>query len=154
MPAADPPLVVIDANVFDRIGPGDDERARAFRRLIDAGRLRLVVPAGVATEVAHPRTPATTRASLQAPVLPRVRRTAREEIDRIRVRAILRGDGRPGKHDADAGHLSDAAESGCSFFVTADGKLLRKRDILASSLPPRLRSVTLAELLAAVADDR
>ena len=151
---SDTPLVALDANAFDRIAPGQDDLARAFGRLLTEGRLRLVVPAGVAAEVAHPNAPAELRVVLQAAApLSRPRPTARQEIDRIRIRAMLRGNGRPGKHDADAAHLSDAADAGCRFFVTADGKILRRRDTLAAGLPVGLRVVTLAELVAAFDED-
>ena len=144
----DPPLVALDANVFDRLGRDSTDLARALRGLLDDGRLRLVVPAGVAAELAHPNAPPEVRSALsRATPLPRIRRTPAQEIDRIRVRAILRGDGRPGKHDADAAHLSDAAEAGCSVFVTGDGKILRKRDILAQALSSGPEILTLAELL-------
>ena len=63
----------------------------------------------------------------------------------------MRGDGRPGKHDADASHLSEAAEAGCDAFLTRDGKILRKRDVLRQALPARLRIVTLDEVLSGLA---
>ena len=69
--------------------------------------------------------------------------SARQQIDRIKVRAILRGDGRAGKHDADASHLSEAAEAGCLTFVTWDSKILRKRDTLRAALPSGISTVLL-----------
>ena len=57
----------------------------------------------------------------------------------------MRGDGRAGKHDADASHLSEAAEAGCARFLTRDSKILRKRDTLRTALPDEMRIRTLAE---------
>ena len=123
---------------------------QAFGDAVTAGRLRLVVPAGVVEEMRRAGAPDSVRA-FAAAVAPAARPaalTARQHIDRIRVRAILRGDGRPGKHDADASHLSEAAEAGCTVFVTRDGKILRKRDILRGALPPGFRITTLEDLMA------
>lgn len=145
------PLVALDANALDRDGSPRDALVERFRALAAAGRLRLFVPAGVLAEMRAPGAPEAVRAAaLGLADLPAPRRapTAREHIDRIRVRAIMRGDGRPGKHDADASHLSEAAEAGCDAFLTRDGKVLRRRDVLAQALPPRLRIATLEEFMA------
>jgi hypothetical protein len=142
------PLVAVDANALDRDGSPRDALVDAFRAEVAAGRLRLFVPAGVLAEMRDPGAPAAVRAA--AADLPSRRATpptARQHIDRIRVRAIMRGDGRPGKHDADASHLSEAAEAGCHAFLTRDGKILRKRDILRQALPPGLRIATLEDFM-------
>jgi hypothetical protein len=52
---------------------------------------------------------------------------------------------RPGKHAADASHLSEAAETGCSYFITHDNRILNRRDELYAALPPTLTIVTLEE---------
>ncbi len=163
-PTADPdspgggatPCVAVDANALERIGAGRDAAARAFRAAAEAGRLRVVVPSGVAAELRDPRVPEATRAAAEAaagsagfaPLAAGRPPTARQHIDRIRVRAVMRGDGRPGKHDADAAHLSDAAEAGCSHFVTQDRKILRRRDILRGALPSGPRIASLDEFMA------
>jgi predicted nucleic acid-binding protein len=59
----------------------------------------------------------------------------------------MQGNARPGAHRADASHLSEAAETGCSYFITYDRRILGKRDELHRALPPTLTIVTLAELL-------
>ena len=147
------PLVAVDANALDRDGSSRDAAVGAFRAAVAAGRVRLFVPAGVLAEMLAPGAPAVVRAAaLDLPPPPRAAPpTARQHIDRIRVRAIMRGDGRPGKHDADASHLSEAAEAGCDVFLTRDGKILRKRDVLRQALPPRLRIATLDEVLSGLA---
>ena len=144
------PLVAVDANALDRDGSERDALVAHLRRLAAAGRLRLFVPGGVAAEMRHPDAPEAVRAAPEAAAAHPAHRplTPRQHIDRIRVRAVMRGDGRPGKHDADASHLSEAAEAGCHAFLTRDGKILRKRDILRAALPPALRVVTLEDFLA------
>ena len=150
----DVPLVAVDANALDLDGSGRDALVARLRHLAAAGRLRLFVPGGVAAEMRHPHAPEAVRAAPEAAApLPAHRPlSARQHIDRIRVRAVMRGDGRPGKHDADAAHLSEAAEAGCRAFLTRDGKILRKRDILRGALPPALRILTLEDFLAGISD--
>ncbi len=154
MSEASVPLVAVDANLLDRDGSARDALVERFERQVAAGRFRLFVPAGVAAEMRHPNAPSAVRAraddllALNGPPSRPAAPTARQHIDRIRVRAILRGDGRAGKHDADAAHLSAAAEAGCDVFLTRDGKILRKRDTLRAALPDALRIRTLDELIA------
>lgn len=149
MRASEVLLVAVDANALDRDGSARDALVDRLRALAAEGRLRLFVPSGVADEMRHPRSPDAVRAAPEAsaPARPHRPLTARQHIDRIRVRAIMRGDGRPGKHDADASHLSEAAEAGCHAFLTRDGKILRKRDILRQALPPGLRIATLEDFM-------
>ena len=150
----DVPRVAVDANALDLDGSGRDALVARLRRLAAAGRLRLFVPGGVAAEMRHPHAPEAVRAAPEAAAPSPAHRplTPRQHIDRIRVRAVMRGDGRPGKHDADAQHLSEAAEAGCHAFLTRDGKILRKRDILRTALPPALRILTLEDFLAGFQD--
>ncbi len=149
---ASAPVVALDANAFDRDGSARDRMVDALREAAAAGRLHLFVPGGVTAELRHANAPAAVRHSPEAaaPERPPAPLTPRQHIDRIRVRAVMRGDGRPGKHDADASHLSEAAEAGAGFFLTRDGKILRKRDTLRTALPPGFRIVTIEELLMAL----
>ena len=49
------------------------------------------------------------------------------------VRSILRGNAKPGRHDADAAHLIDAAHWQAGYFVTLDARILaRSSQILAA----------------------
>jgi hypothetical protein len=43
------------------------------------------------------------------------------------INQIFQGKARPGKHAADASHVSEAADR-CSYFITHDGRTLKKRD--------------------------
>ena len=71
--------------------------------------------------------------------------TSGQRVERRRVAEILRGNVQPGAHADDASHLSEAAETGCSYFITHDGRILRKRDELRAVLPPNLWIVLLEE---------
>lgn len=141
-------LVGLDANVLDKSGRARDALVDRLNALVDAGRVSVVVTGSVRREVQHPHTPGQIReAALPLSFDVRKKLTASEHISRIRVRAILRGNAHPGKHAADAEHLSEAAELGCTHFITHDGRILRKRDDLQASFANGLRIMTLAEFL-------
>ena len=135
-----------DANALDRNGSPRDTLIDRFRSLVSAGRLIVLVAGGVRDEVQHPRTPS----DVKDAVLPRIfnRRPGlipSQHDERRRVAAVLQGNARPDKHPADASHLSEAAETGCAYFITHDKRILDKRDELRSVLPPSLEIVTLME---------
>jgi hypothetical protein len=135
-----------DANALDRNGSPRDALVDRFRSLVSAGRLIVVVAGGVRDEVQHPRTPA----DVKDAVLPRIFNLRpglipSQQEERRRVAAVLQGNARPDKHAADASHLSEAAETGCAYFITHDKRILDKRDELRPVLPPSLEIVTLME---------
>ena len=68
-----------------------------------------------------------------------------QRVERQRVARILRGNAQPGTHADDASHLSEATQTGCSYFITHDGPILRKRDELRAVLLPNLWIVSLEE---------
>jgi hypothetical protein len=53
---------------------------------------------------------------------------ASQQDERRCVAAVLQGNARPGQHAAGASHLSEAAETGCAYFITHDKRVLNKRD--------------------------
>ncbi len=67
------------------------------------------------------------------------------KIGRFPPRGAFSWNAQPGTHADDASHLSEAAETGCSYFITHDGRILRKRDELRGVLPPNLWVVSLEE---------
>jgi hypothetical protein len=117
-------------------------------KLSSTGGLRVVVSGGVRAEVLHPHTPGYVKAA----VLPKIFNlqpgsNSIQQAERRRIRTILRGNARPSKHAADALHLSEAAETGCSYFITNDQRILNKRRELHAALPPTLTIVMLTEFL-------
>jgi hypothetical protein len=139
--------ISLDANALDRDGSDRDLLVDRFRGLQDARILRKVVaPGGVRDEVKHPQTPD----DVQDAILPQIFNlrpglNEPQRVDRRRVQRILRGNSRRGVHAADASHLSEAAETGCSYFITHDKRMIKKRAELHASLPPSLTIVTLEE---------
>jgi predicted nucleic acid-binding protein len=119
-------------------------------RLIEikrAGKIRVVVPAGVRREVEHPRTPDAVRDE----ILPEIFTiptglTGQEEALRRRIATALQGNARPGKHAADAYHLAEAAKYG-GYFITHDRRILDKLQELRADLPPSLHVVTIERFL-------
>ena len=142
-----PALVGIDANVLLSAGRDLDR----LLSLASAGRVALKVGAGVRDELL--RAPARVPGSVLDLVTtfpPRAARplTAAEHLSRIRVRAIVCGNARVGKHDADAAHLSEAAEAGCSHMITHDGRILRRSaDLNTVAFGGRMLVTTLAAFL-------
>ncbi len=149
-------LIGLDANALDRRGRQDEALADRFRALAAAGRLKVLVPGGVEAELRHPRGPLSSKADVPQPVpapafVRRPGLTAAQHISRLRIRAMVQGNARPGKHEADAAHLSEAHEAGCAYFITYDGRLLRKRQDLEAALPG-LAIVTLEGFFEILAD--
>jgi len=121
--------------------------------LSGGGAINFVIAGGIRDEVLHPATPI----EKKAVVIPQIynlrpSRNSQQEAERRAVAAILQGNAKPETHAADASHLSEAAETGCAYFVTEDARILRKRAELAGVLPPSLQIVTLEEFLACTTD--
>jgi hypothetical protein len=95
------------------------------------------VPRGVRVEVQHPRTPRHVNEPVVAQIftLP-TGLTAQESATRAGVAAALQGNARPGKHAADADHLSVAAKYG-GYFITHDRILKRSRGTASAITPSR-----------------
>jgi hypothetical protein len=73
-----------------------------------------------------------------------------EEQRRHRIiKQELQGNANPGKHEADADHLFEAAKYG-GYFITHDHRILTRAGRLREVLPPSLTVVTLADFLAIV----
>ena len=118
--------------------------------LREANEINFVVPGSVRVETSHPNTPT----NVQAAMLPEIHtlpvsRTAGEEATLYQIRAILRGNAQPGKHDADADHLFEASKYGGGYIITHDRRMLDKRDELRHLIGVALAIVTLEEFLAA-----
>lgn len=144
---ADIPLdpVALDANALDRNGRRDAAVDR-FLSLVSAGRVSCRIGQGVSSEWRDAR-PAREIAAVSIIPPRHAPLTAAEHIARIRVRAILCGNAQPGKHDADALHLAEAAEAGCRAFITHDGRILRKRADLERIALPGMKIFVLEEFL-------
>jgi hypothetical protein len=135
-----------DANALDLHGTDRDRLVERFCQLSAARVLSIVVAGGVRKEVQHPRTPVNVKVSVLPQIFnlqPGLNTSQRSE--RTVVLEIIQGNARPGKHTADASHLSEAAETGCGCFITEDRRILDRRRALRSVLPTSLTIVTLPE---------
>ena len=142
--------ISVDGNVFNRGQSAEADRLiDRLEALEAAGSINFVMAGGVRDEMLDPATPAIKQGAAMGKIF-NLRPSRNEEQQRARrvVATILQGNAKPETHAADASHLSEAAETGCGYFITADGRILRKRDELAAALPPSLQIVPLDEFLA------
>jgi len=120
-----------------------DHLVQRLLDLGDKGAIRLVIAGGVRDEVHHPKTPRNVKAVFEPQIFNlRPRLNVSQDELRKKVRDIMQGNALTGKHDADASHLCEAAETGCGYFITHDNRILDKRGDLSAALPPTLTIVT------------
>ena len=141
--------ITLDANAVDRDGGLHDGFVDRLLNLRQAGKINFVIPGSVRGEVQHPNTPAEVKSAVLPEIFSTgVSRTAGEHATLRQVRALLRGNAAPGKHDADAFHLCEAAQKcGGGYFITHDRRMLERREELRPLLGPAFRIVTLCEFL-------
>ena len=138
--------IALDANALDSDGTERDQLVTRFRELSDTAKVNVVLAGGVRGEVQHPNSPGEVKAAMLPQIFNlRPGLNAGQQIERRRVADILQGNAKPGAHAADASHLSEAAETGCGYFITHDKPILGKRDELRAVLPPTLQIVSLRE---------
>jgi len=126
----------IDANVLDRTGGPEDAAVDEILRLRDEGVFRVLLPHSVKAELEHPHTPIEVNRRAEGLVfsIP-VELTAPELATHDKIRALIRGNARPGQHDKDAFHLVESHKYGARFFITNDARLLKKADDIETILP-------------------
>lgn len=140
--------VAIDANALNRDGSAHDGLVYRLPALSSVGTIRLLVPKRVREEILDPRTPT----HIQEAALPQIfsYSVGLNSDEQRRHRIItqeLQGNAKPGKHEADADHLFEAAKYG-GFFITHDARIFARAGRLGEALPPSLTVVTLADFLA------
>lgn len=114
----------IDANALHYQGGPEDEVIAKILALAGDRRFTLLLPHSVKQEIEHPNTPADVkrRASGLIYSIP-VNLTAQENATHKKIRDLIQGNAKPGKHDADAFHLVESAKYG-RHFITNDRRLL------------------------------
>jgi hypothetical protein len=140
--------VAIDANALDRDGSERDALVDRLLCLSAAGTTNLIVPKGVRQEILNPQTPA----HIQDAVLRKiftisVGLNSDEERRHCRVTQELQGNARPGRHEADADHLFEAAKYS-GYLITHDDRIHKRAERLRDVLPPTLTVVTLTGFFA------
>lgn len=139
--------VAIDSSALHRDGSARDAIVERLLALRSAGRINLILPKGVRDEILDPRAP-TDKKEAALPMifsLP-VELNSAEQIRHQIIEDELRGNAKPGKHAADADHLFEASKYS-GYFLTEDGRILRKAGRLEQALPPSLTIATVAKFL-------
>lgn len=137
----------IDAHVLDHIGSPEDAVVEEILRLAWEGAFLLVLPHSVKSEIEHPNTPREVKRRAQRLLFTEpVGLTPDELVLHRKVRSIVQGNAKPGKHERDAYHVVESAKYG-RYFITNDQRILKKGPELAELLP-QLRIVTPTEFLA------
>jgi hypothetical protein len=141
--------ISVDGNVFNRgLADESDRRIDRLEQLEQNRLINFVIAGGVREEVLNPATPERKQAAVQPKIFNLRPSLNGQQIEARRaVAGILQGNAKPGTHAADASHISEAAETGCGYFITHDVRIIRKRTELAAVLPPSLQIVTLEEFL-------
>ncbi len=137
--------VLFDANAFDQ----DKTEVERLLGMKAAGKITLIAPSGVLVEIQHRNTPARVQeiAGAQIFAVPLELDDSQQKL-LTRIRTILQGNAKPGKHDADAHHVFEATKHGGGYFITHDVRINKtKRTDLEKVLPPSLWIVTLTEFL-------
>ncbi len=140
--------VTIDANALNRDGSDRDRLVDRLLALSAAGTINLIVPKGVRQEILNPGTPA----HVQEAALPKiftigVSLNSDEQRRKRIITQELRGNAKPGKHEADADHLFEAAKY-CGYFITHDARILTRCGRLKEVVPPSVTVVTLEDFFA------
>jgi hypothetical protein len=139
----------IDANFFDRTVGLEDAATDTIRELHEASAFTLLLPYSVKAELEHPNTPAEVKRKAQHFIYSIVVQLTAAELDtHNKIRTLIRGNAQPGQHDKDAFHLVESQKNGGRFFITKDGRLLKRAAEIFGVLNP-LMVVKPSEFLAA-----
>lgn len=136
----------LDATVLHRKGDVEDEVVEEILRTAFERRVVLILPHSVKDEISHSNTPSEVKSRAQGLIYstPVQLTVAEKELHR-RVRHVIRGNAKAGKHDADAFHLVESDKHGGGYFLTNDKRLLRKKTELSHLL--QIEIVTPTEFL-------
>jgi|GEM_PF-6336851 hypothetical protein len=126
--------IALDANALDRHGDDRDEFVERFERLVAEEKLSVVIGSGVRQEVSHPKTPRAVKSAI-LPQIFNLQPNLNEPQNALRkeILAIMHGNAKNGQHTSDANHLCEADETGCSYFITNDKRILAKKLELSSA---------------------
>ena len=136
----------VDVPVLHRKGDAEDEVVEELLATAFDRGVILHLAYSVKDEVADPNTPPNVKArALGLIYSERVHLTEGEKELHRKVRAIIQGNAKAGKHDADAFHLVESSKYGAGYFLTNDKRLLKKRADIATLL--QMEIVTPTEFL-------
>jgi hypothetical protein len=102
---------LIDAHVLDRTSGLQDAAVDQILELAAGGEITVLLPHSVKTEIEHPNTPEDVKRRAIALIYTEpVQLTPQELALHQKIRNILRGKAKPGKHDRDAYHVVESAK--------------------------------------------
>lgn len=120
--------------VLDLMGGPGDAAVEEILALHDGGKVTLLLPYSVKSEIEHPHTPTATKKRAAGFIYTEpVSRTPDELRRHDEIRDLLRGKAQPGKHAKDAFHVVEASKYG-SYFVTRDERIIKNRDEIRKRL--------------------
>lgn len=118
----------LDANFWNDTGnPVEGSAMLEILDLAQQGEVSLILPFSVKAELEHPNTPPEIKRAASGMI-----HTLRTELSpnelaiRSKLLVLIQGNAKPGKHDRDVFHLLEAAKYGGGYFITKDGRLLKK----------------------------
>ncbi len=110
----------IDSCAFD---PGDTEEF-ASRRILENSP-QIIVAHSVQKELEHPNTPSDVKSLADKQIYTiKTSNTPDLIILKKKIRILVQGNARLGKHDGDASHLFNLYKFGGGYFITTDERLL------------------------------
>ena len=125
----------LDSCAFDPKYSPEHEAAQQIRELRDAGQVNLLIAHSNQKEIEHPNTP--TEVKREASDLNytiQTQLTAEECKRKASIHAILTGNGKQEKFEADATHVFEAGKYH-GYFITTDERILGKRKELQTVSP-------------------
>jgi len=122
----------IDAHFLDTVEGEQTEAVERILGLHQDGKFTLLIPYSVKVEIEHKNTPSHVKERARQFVYTEsVGLTQDEQELHEQTRTLMRGNAKPGKHDADAIHIVEAAKHGGRYFITNDGRILSKKEDLS-----------------------
>ncbi len=120
----------IDSCAFDP-GGSEERCARRLLHLSKIGSIHLEIADTVQQELDHPNTPSDVRKLSRQLIFTNETSLNPEQFQRRdELRALLRGNAKTERHQADADHIFDLAEYGGGYFITTDNRILSKKEAL------------------------
>lgn len=120
----------LDSCAFNPKLPDEYAASREIERLYDDEKIVLLITHSVEKEIEHPNTPADVKKKAFEMVRTLATHPTQDEIKRQEtIRIVFTGSGNPETYRADAQHLFLAGKYG-GHFITADGRILKKRNVL------------------------
>jgi len=120
----------MDSCAFDP-GGCEEKCSRRLAKLSDDGEINLVVADSVLREIGHPKTPSDVKKRAHSHIYTiETSLTQEQKATREEIRALIRGDAKPGQHEKDADHIFDLQVHGGGYFITTDDRLLSLEGML------------------------